>query len=351
MYDYYIIGGGPAGVATAYYLTRHGFKVKLVEGRKAVGEKPCGGGVPPSLQEYLPIPKDSIFNSIKSMKISYEFEELGSWSPGTTLFYMIDRRKYLEEYLPSFDHELGKFAKVTTNGAIIDGEKIEAEKVIVATGALWRFKERKMVANTVQYVIEGVRVEDSTEIEFIFFHDLIGYAWIFPYSERTVKVGIGGLNKNVNELENMLKLVVEKKGFDEGRIVKREGAPIDMGGIKAEWASETPYAVGEAIGAVMPLTGEGIRPSIMTAKVLAQALSNDKYKYDELLRKLPIFKPSGQQRKILIELMNRGHVPSPGKLSPKAISLIYKFGLGEAKLKDFLTVLPSSFSIIKLLFK
>ncbi len=350
MYDYYIIGGGPAGVALAHYLTKNGFKVKLFEGRKAVGEKPCGGGVPPQIQEYLPIPKDAILNVAKSMKVSYEFEELGIWDSGKTLFYMVDRRIYLSEYLSEFDFELGKFVRVTTEGAFVNGERIDKEKTLIAIGALWRMNERDMVANTIQYVVEVPKVENPHQLEFIFFRDLIGYAWVFPLGEKTVKVGIGGLNKNVHELEEMLKLVIERRGL-KGKILKRDGAPIDMGGLRVEWALERPYPVGEAIGAVMPLTGEGIRPSIMTAKALSEVLSNGKYKYADLLKRLPIFKASNQQRKILREIWKRGTVPNPGKLSGKSISLLYKFGLGEAKLRDFLSIVPSSLSIIKMLFK
>ncbi len=350
VYDYYIIGGGPAGVALAHYLTKNGFRVKLFEGRKAVGEKPCGGGVPPQIQEYLPVPKEAVLNVAKSMKVSYEFEELGVWDPGKTLFYMVDRRAYLNEYLSEFDYELGKFVKVSMNGATIDGEHIDKEKVIIAIGALWRMKERDMIANTIQYVIETHGVEDPHQLEFIFFKDLIGYAWIFPLGEKLVKVGIGGLNKSVRELEEMLMVVIEKRNL-KGKVLKRDGAPIDMGGLKVDWALEPPYPVGEAIGAVMPLTGEGIRPSIMTAKALSEALSNGKYKYADLLKRLPIFKASKQQRKILREIWKRGTVPNPGELSEKSISLLYKFGLGEAKLRDFLSVIPSSLSMIKLLFK
>ncbi len=350
MYDYYIVGGGPAGVALAHYLTKNGFRVKLFEGRKDVGEKPCGGGVPPQIQGYLPVPNKAILNVIKSMKVTYEFNELGVWESGQTLFYMIDRRTYLREYLSDFDYEMGKFVKLSKEGAIIDSKRIGKEKVLIAVGALWRINERDMVANTVQYVISNVKVDDPQQLEFIFFKDLIGYAWIFPLSEKIVKVGIGGLNKNVDELEEMLKLVIKRKGFGIGKIVKRDGAPIDMGGLKVEWASE-PYPVGEAIGAVMPLTGEGIRPSIMTAKALSEALSNGKYGYAELLTKLPIYKASKNQRKILKEIQKKGEVPFPGKLSDKSIMLLYKFGLGEAKLRDFLSIIPSSLSMIKLLFK
>jgi flavin-dependent dehydrogenase len=297
----------------------------------------------------FPAPSDVIKNVIKSMTINFEFEEAGRWDAKEPIFYMIDRARYLEHYAKDFDVKLKTPAKIHRNYVEVEGDRIDIKKTIIATGFSWRMNERDMLAQTIQYYVNDVKIDEPENIHFYFFKDLIGYAWFFPYGDREAKVGIGGLDKSVEELKVMLDKIVEYLGLNKGKIVKVDGAPIDMGGLKVEWATDPTYVVGEAIGAVMPLTGEGIRPSVLTAKALAHTLTNGK-SYVDALKELSIYKASKQQAKILRKVRKEGKVPELKDLSPKMIELIYKFGLGEARLRDFLTLLPSSFSIIKSLF-
>jgi len=348
-YDFLVVGGGPAGVATAYFLGEKGFRVLLVEQRPRLGSKPCGGGVPPHINMLLPTPSDVVKNIVKSMSINFEFREVGRWDAKKPIFYMIDRSSYLEHYVTNFEVKVKTAAKISGTSVMVGSDKFPLKNTIIATGYSWKMSERDMLAQTYQYYIEGVKISEPENIQFFFFKDLIGYAWFFPYGDKEGKVGIGGLNKSVAEMKPMLDKVVEWLGLKGGRITRVDGAPIDMGGLKVEWSTEPTYAVGEAIGAVMPLTGEGIRPSIMTAKALSHAITNGK-DYKSALKDLSIYKASKQQAKILRKMKKEGRVPHIKELSPKVVELIYRFGLGEAKLRDFLTALPTSFSIIKSLF-
>jgi len=297
----------------------------------------------------FPAPSDVIKNVVKSMTITYEFHEAGRWDAKEPIFYMVDRSKYLEHYSTSFDVKLRTAAKISEKFVDIGNERYDISKAIIATGFSWRINERDMLAQTVQYYVDGIKIEEPENISFFFFRDLIGYAWFFPYGDKEAKVGIGGLDKSVDELRALLDKVLERLGIDKGKVRKVDGAPIDMGGLKIEWATEPTYVVGEAIGAVMPLTGEGIRPSVLTAKALVHSITNGK-DYRDALKELKIYKASNQQVKILRKVRKEGRVPELRGLSPKVVELIYKFGLGEAKLRDFLTLIPSSLSIIKSLF-
>ncbi|UXD22906.1 hypothetical protein IPA_09505 [Ignicoccus pacificus DSM 13166] len=281
------------------------------------------------------------------MEVYFEDKRLGRWDSGRKIFFLVDRTKYLEEYLNNdlIELKLSTAVKIRNNDEfLVEDKKLEKEKVIVATGVTWRLKERDMVANTIQYIMEGVKIDEVHTMKFLFYQGLVGYAWIFPLSENSVKVGIGGINVSVDELENKLNSIIKKYKL-EGKVVKREGAPIDMGGLKPEWGGGPPYAIGEAIGAVMPLTGEGIRPSIITAHALATALTKNN-NYKKILSGLGIYKASKLQRKILERVLKQGaELPFKDKeLSPKTIEAIYKLGMGELGLRDLLSLaskLPS----------
>jgi flavin-dependent dehydrogenase len=134
----------------------------------------------------------------------------------------------------------------------------------------------------------------------------------------------------------------------KGKIVKREGAPIDMGGLKPSWSPNPPYVVGEAIGAVMPLTGEGIRPSILTSYALATSIFRNE-NYTELLQKLNIYKASRLQAKILKRVAKEGaKIPFKDKeLSPRTIEIIYKLGMGEIRLRELLYLAGKLPSLLK----
>src|SRR5580693_7946712 len=51
--DMLIVGGGPAGLATAIAAAQKGFRVALVESRKPPINKPCGEGLLPEAVESL----------------------------------------------------------------------------------------------------------------------------------------------------------------------------------------------------------------------------------------------------------------------------------------------------------
>ena len=56
MYDAIVVGAGPAGAASAYYLARAGLKTLLIEKMRLPRFKPCGGAV--SLKFLLSLPFD-----------------------------------------------------------------------------------------------------------------------------------------------------------------------------------------------------------------------------------------------------------------------------------------------------
>ncbi len=348
--DFYVIGGGPAGVATAYFLHQKGFKVEIFESKDVLGMKPCGSGVPDEINKWLSVPSQSVLREIYGMDIYFENEEIGSWKANRPIFYIIDRTKYLESVVSSTDIKVHRKSTVKIrNNAFVtpQGKSLEKEKVIIATGVSWRFNERDMVAQTLQYVIEDVEMSDSETLKFLFFKDLVGYAWIFPKGDREVEVGIGSLNKDIERMESILLDVIKKFGFDKGTVKRREGAPIDMGGLKPEWGGNGPYVVGEAVGAVMPLTGEGIRPSIVTASLLAHSLDkgND---YVKALRNSSLYKATRLQRKLLEKVYkNRIKIPLEGvKLDPRSVEAIYNFGMGKLDVKTLFHLakkLPSVF--------
>ncbi len=341
--NYFIIGGGPAGIAAGKFLSQKGFKVRLYESLPRAGMKPCGGGVPPTIDSLLKVPKDVILTVTKKITLIHDFTQEVTWEPNKPLFYMIDRSAWLEHHSTDFEVVYNKTVKLKNDRAEIDGKLIEREKTVIAVGAVWRINKRKRLAKTIQYVVEGVRL-DEEEIFFYTFKNLVGYAWIFPISNTSARVGIGSTNMSVEEMERILKKILKSR-FGTWKLVKREGAPIDMGGIKLEWAEN---AIGEAIGAVMPATGEGIRPSVVTAKLFATSKAEGK-DYKKLIEDSKIYKVIRIQSRLLDLVEGAGGLKI-NKLNKWVPELIYKIGLGEYGMKEILkaaTLIPQAVKVLK----
>ena len=118
-----------------------------------------------------------------------------------------------------------------------------------------------------------IQYEDKVPYDDFFVHafkGMSGYFWYFPLGEKTAHIGAGDYNKNhIVETDKFLK----KHG---GKIVKTVGRPIRL----ATPENCMPYSdgnivgVGESIGTVFPLLGEGIIPSMECADLLVDNVDN-----------------------------------------------------------------------------
>jgi len=122
-----------------------------------------------------------------------------------------------------------------------------------------------------------------------------GYLWYFPLTNGEFFVGAGDLHHgHLKQISEFL----DKHPPDE--VLRREGRPIRISppGILRPLfraAGMAVTAVGEAAGAVLPMLGEGILPSVMSAEMLFERISNaseaiDLQSYAEgLTRKFSVF--------------------------------------------------------------
>jgi len=111
---------------------------------------------------------------------------------------------------------------------------------------------------------------------------LPGYAWIFPLGEREFNVGCGVFRNGVKAPMN-LRHTFERfvTGFPEARAVMGagvqltplKGAPLRCG-LTASEPARLPrtLAIGEAIAATYPFTGEGIGKAMETGELAAEVL-------------------------------------------------------------------------------
>lgn len=310
IYDIAIVGGGPAGTASAYHAAKLGLKTILFEKSAYPRPKPCGGALS---ARCIPLLGEHAINSINC-----DTEEFRLFSPSYKSFtarnlpgHFVRREEFDEAMakdaqaagtevldnrrvktvlpLPSGEYE------ITTT---VKEETFIARYVILSTGfqkkALIRSPvipetfEKDYLAMTVvsetpidNKILEGVGF--SEKILGIFFGAVPnGYGWYFV-KDGYVNIGIGAtavLLEDVGALNeyNRFVAVLRKKGFlpKDLELAKGRAFPLPFKRTVKQSVHGNVLLVGDSAGFVSPLTGEGLYYAIKGGQLAAEAIFQNK---------------------------------------------------------------------------
>lgn len=291
----YIIGGGPAGAGAAKAFSEAGIRPVVIESQERLAEKPCGRGIMDVERLPIRIPKDVIMNRIRYVSVSIGRRWLFRYSSGSE-GYVVDKRAMLEHAFAEVGAEIvyGSRYNHRTGTARIGGETVEIKEGILAAGFPFYDGDRIPV---VQYIYKGpIKGVEYDTIEVHFNVEIMGYYYVFPYGDD-VEVGVGGFASPQALWAMLDDFVKEDERFREARMLAKESSAVSVGGLKLGKVGGLVKA-GEAAGFVMALTGEGIRPSILSGYAAAKALAEGR---DPLKAQKATYIASGveKQRKLL----------------------------------------------------
>lgn len=241
---YRIAGLGPSGVALAITL----------KGGVIAGDmhpryfKACGEAVP--IETPL-IDKRYVVSSIRRF-IFYQGEALiGEVSYRRPRWYIVDKSSWIESLRERIKPYEGKE---------------EGEPIYIDARGPYSSKGLKIYVARA-YIRNHRRQLDPEAVYFIYPKGYAGFYWVFPHGD-VINVG-GGFIGVRNPVPHINRFVGEWLGG--GYIEDLRGAPLTVyPEINLGWGRT--YRVGEAAGLVYPLTGEGIRPGILSALALASSL-------------------------------------------------------------------------------
>ncbi len=328
-----IIGAGPAGAALARFLSDKGFRVTVYDAAPRPALKPCGWGVPIEVEEYLRIPGDAVINDIMGYRIYLDgrliHENISSrrkWG------YIVDKPRLIKLLLEGVEARFSSPVRFRPDGRPAGG--FEGEVVVVASGHYWpRAPRTRLLA--IQRRLRGVDI-DPQVIEIWFNSSMVGYTWVFPEGEGEARVGVGGF-KGFGELQRRLEaFIASRPGLARGSGGRVEGAYLVVSGVDEdllEWKG--PYVVGEALGAVFPLTGEGIRPSIITSWALAESIAAGR-PYRSVLEETGLLSNMRLHRLILGYVRRASPSMRARVLGDMPGDVMERVSLGKAGLRDVL---------------
>jgi menaquinone-9 beta-reductase len=318
--DVIVVGAGPAGSTTAYYLAQAGLDVLMLEKSTFPREKVCGDGLTPrgvralvamgiSVSEQDGWVRNKGLRIIGAgQRLELPWPELSSYPryglvrPRTDLDQMLARRaqqagaRLLEGITvtgPVLDERTGRITGVVSKEA--DGERTYRARVIVAAdgnssrlsvamGLLKRDDRPLGVAVRTYY--QSPRHDDDYLESWLDLWDgdrlLPGYGWIFGMGDGTSNVGLGLLNTSAAFghtdyhalLRKWLAGMPAEWGFtEENRTQPIRGAALPMGFNRTPHYYQGLLLVGDAGGMVNPFNGEGIAYAMESGEILARTIA------------------------------------------------------------------------------
>jgi menaquinone-9 beta-reductase len=320
--DVIVVGAGPAGSTTAYYLAQAGLDVLLLEKSRFPREKVCGDGLTPrgvkalvamgiSVSEQDGWVRNKGLRVIGAGKrMELPWPELSSYPgyglvrPRTDLDQMLARRaqqagaRLLEGVTvtgPVLDDRTGRITGVVAKPADADGERAYRARVIVAADGNssrlsvamgLRKRDDRPLGVAVRTYYQSPRHDDDYLESWLDLWDgdrlLPGYGWIFGMGDGTSNVGLGLLNTSAAfghtdyhaMLRKWLAGMPAEWGFtEENRTQPIRGAALPMGFNRTPHYYQGLLLVGDAGGMVNPFNGEGIAYAMESGEILARTVA------------------------------------------------------------------------------
>jgi geranylgeranyl reductase family protein len=318
--DVIVVGAGPAGSTTAFYLAQAGLDVLMLEKSTFPREKVCGDGLTPrgvralvamgiSVSEQDGWVRNKGLRVIGAGKrLELPWPELSSYPgyglvrPRTDLDQMLARRaqqagaRLLEGVTvtgPVLGERTGRITGVVAKEA--GGERTYRARVIVAAdgnssrlsvGMGLHKRDDRPLGVAVRTYYQSPRHDDDYLESWLDLWDgdrlLPGYGWIFGMGDGTSNVGLGLLNTSAafghTDYHALLRKWLEgmpaEWGFtEENRTQPIRGAALPMGFNRTPHYYQGLLLAGDAGGMVNPFNGEGIAYAMESGEILARTIA------------------------------------------------------------------------------
>ncbi len=290
-FDVIVVGAGPAGSTSAYFLAREGLSVLLLDRARFPRDKPCGGGVTARAAALLPFSIEPIVEDVVDrLEIGLAYARRFERRSTKPLIYMT-RRVELDGFLVEKACEAGAVFREVTKVTEVE---LRADDVLVQTKD-WAGTGRVVIGADGTNGItaralgcEAARVH-LVALEADLSYDAVdrdryrgravlelgavpgGYGWIFPKGDH-VNVGVGGWETEGPRLRSHLAGLVEGYGLDGSSLENVRGYRLPLRGAGDGLTNGRGLVVGDAAGLVDPLTGDGMYEAFLSARLASRTV-------------------------------------------------------------------------------
>jgi len=299
-FDIIVIGAGPGGSVAAKVASENGYSTCILE-KEMLGEKgrykACGGATAWELIEEIDYPEEKIGWVIESLVLHHVDGETYSKKGKGAVVWRSTFDKFLtdmavdsgallkEKELMINIEKVDEFYNISTNR-----EKYTAKYIIAADGVTsptlkllnWPFfksedliltitKEMKTTKSNIDKTLGHDTVHLFFGIESLI---RVGYAWLFPKTER-ITVGWGNqinLVKNSREeFKKFLALPLVKLALNNSKMETFKPHLIPVG-LRSKLYEDNVFAIGDSGGIVDPISGKGIPYAMMSGQFAIETI-------------------------------------------------------------------------------
>ena len=318
-----VVGGGPGGSATAFWLATAGHDVAFVERKSFPREKTCGDGLTPravhqlaemGLEQQIIDAGHHRYDGLRACAHGISLELKWPEHPVFPSHGYVVRRRDLDQLVAEHAVKAGATLHTGTEatapiveGGLVRGalvrdkergeiREIRARYVVVADGANSRFG-RALGAQRNRGFPQGMAIrayyesplhddpwiESALDVRDRNGNSLPGYGWIFPVGDGTINVGIGLLStfrdwKSVNTSHLMNEFAYTAPAYwgisPDTATCEPTGGRLPMGGSVSPNVGPNWALVGDAAGTINPFNGEGIDYAYETGRLVASLLDD-----------------------------------------------------------------------------
>lgn len=293
-----IIGSGPSGASTAFYLGKQGISTVIIEKEILPRYKACGGGFVNRGRKDMPFDISEVVES-KFFTVESYFVNNPNICYKTTkdqpIITMIMRDAFdnlIVEKAKEFgvtlleNHKLlsvnfdGKSSILNTSqGEISANFIIAADGVLSPTAKMcgWTTETRKLIPALEYEVTVSAKDFERLSKSVRFDIDAVpyGYAWCFP-KKNHLSLGVLTTKKGKINLKEYYQKYLQTLGIQN--IIKEEahGFQIPISPRTDGFVKNNVFLIGDAAGFAEPITAEGISNAILSGKYVAESLIESK---------------------------------------------------------------------------
>jgi digeranylgeranylglycerophospholipid reductase len=284
--DALVVGGGPAGLYTAWRLAHAGFAVVVCEEHEAIGSPAhCTGVVSAGSFDEFTLPRETILNALTTVRFVSPAGLQVRYTPPSLEAVVVDRVAF-DRWLAAQAAAAGAELRLQTRVSALDFTRtgvrgitaagaIDARLVVIAGGASYQLQRRlglglpRAYLHTAQRELPAKRLGD-VELHFGSSVAPGGFAWAVPVDRPDgahVRVGVMATADAPGWYDAMVERLAPRWGIaHDGHRPRMKFLPLSA--IKRTYADRL-LVVGDAAGLVKPTTGGGIYYSVLSAALAA----------------------------------------------------------------------------------